>query len=120
MMQWIRFGISAVFMVAGLSVAFISFLGVYRFRFVLNRMHAASLNDTLALMLIMASLMVGMGLRLATVKLILIVVFMWMAGPISSHLLCKLEILTDEELDRHVTILDRRREFGRQNGKEQS
>lgn len=117
--EWIRFVISAVLMIAGLAVAFVSFLGVYRFRFVLNRMHAASLNDTLALMLIMAALIVAMGLRLATVKLILVVVFMWMAGPISSHLLCKLELLTDEELDQHAGTLDRRAEQGKKKGEAQ-
>ena len=108
MLEWIRYIIAAVLLIAGLAVSAVSFLGVYRFRFVLNRMHAASLNDTLALMLVMAAMIVAMGLRLATLKLILVVVFMWMAGPISSHLLCKLELLTDEEMDRHATTLDRR------------
>ena len=108
MLEWIRYIIAAVLLLAGLAVSFVSFLGVYRFRFVLNRMHAASLNDTLALMLVMAAMIVAMGLRLATLKLILVVVFMWMAGPISSHLLCKLELQTDEEMDRHAATLDRR------------
>jgi len=106
--EWIRYAIAAILLIAGLAVSFVSFLGVYRFRFVLNRMHAASLNDTLALMLVMAALIVAMGLRLATLKLILIVVFMWMAGPISSHLLCKLELLTDPEMDQHAATVDLR------------
>ena len=107
-MEWIRYVIAAILLLAGLAVSVVSFLGVYRFRFVLNRMHAASLNDTLALMLVMAALIVAMGIRLATLKLILVVVFMWMAGPISSHLLCKLELQTAEELDKHASTLDLR------------
>ncbi|MBE6954705.1 MAG: monovalent cation/H(+) antiporter subunit G [Ruminococcaceae bacterium] len=114
--EWIRYSIAVVLLIAGLAVSFVSFLGVYRFRFVLNRMHAASLNDTLALMLVMAALIVAMGLRLATLKLVLVVVFMWMAGPISSHLLCKLELSTDEEMDQHAATLDRREH---QEGEEQ-
>ncbi len=104
MISWVRFAIAAVLMVLGLATVYIGVLGVYRFRFVLNRMHSASLLDTLALLLVMASLLVAMGLRLATVKLILIVVFMWMASPVSSHLLCKLELLTDDELEQHVSM----------------
>ena len=107
MIGWIRFGISAVLMAAAMITVYISILGVFRFRFVLNRMHAASLLDTLALLLVMASLLVAMGLRLATLKLVLIVVFMWMASPISSHLLSKLELLTDDELEQHAEIQDR-------------
>ena len=106
--QWIRFGISALLMTAGMLTVYISILGIYRFRFVLNRMHPASLTDTLALLLVVAALIVAMGVRLATVKLVLMVIFMWMASPISSHLLCKLELLTDDELAQHAKIEDPR------------
>ena len=106
-MTYLRFGLSAVLMLSGLVVAFISILGTYRFRFALNRMHTAALMDTLALMLVMASLLVAMGLRLATWKLLLIVAFMWMASPIASHLLCLLEVSTDEELEEQVQFQDR-------------
>lgn len=106
-MSYVRFGLSALLMLAAVAMLAISVLGIYRFRFALNRMHAAAMTDTLVLMLAMASLLVAMGLRLATMKLIAVVVFMWMASPISSHLLCLLEVRTDEELDQHVRLEDR-------------
>ena len=106
-MSYVRFGLSALLMLSALLILAISVFGVYRFRFVLDRMQAAAMTDTLALMLAMASLLVAMGFRLATVKLIAIVVFMWCASPISSHLLCLLEVRTDDELEQHVRLDDR-------------
>ena len=69
-MSYVRFGLSALLMLAAVAMLAISVLGIYRFRFALNRLHAAAMTDTLALMLAMASLLVAMGLRLATMKLI--------------------------------------------------
>ena len=49
--EWIRFGLCAVFMTAGLFIMVVSIIGLYRFDFALNRIHAAALGDTLSLLL---------------------------------------------------------------------
>ena len=45
--EWIRFLIGAAFLLFGLGIFAIEMIGVYRFKYVLNRMHAAAMGDTL-------------------------------------------------------------------------
>lgn len=106
MLSWIRFGIAAVLALGGLFVIVTSLLGVFRFRFALNRMHAAGAIDSLGLLLIAAALIVAFGFSVASLKLLLIVVFLWITSPVASHLVSRLEVMTDEELEKHVTIED--------------
>lgn len=97
-MEWLRFILAASFLVSGLTTAAISVFGVYKFKFVLNRMHAAALCDTLALMLVLLSMVILCGFQFATLKLLLIIVFLWFASPVSSHLLALLEVTINEHL----------------------
>ena len=45
MLDWFRFVLTAVLMLAGLFVLLVGVVSQYRFRYVLNRMHAAT-NST--------------------------------------------------------------------------
>ena len=45
-MQLIRFIVGAVFLLLGLLSFLIEVIGVFRFKYVLNRMHAAAIGDT--------------------------------------------------------------------------
>ena len=47
--EWIVFGISALLLVTGLFLMMSAVIGQYRFRYVLNRMHAASMGDSMGL-----------------------------------------------------------------------
>ena len=44
--EWIRFGLCAAFMLAGLFIMVVSIIGLFRFDFALQRIHAAALGDT--------------------------------------------------------------------------
>ena len=37
-------------------------------------------------------------------KLVLVLVFWWISSPVASHLLCRLEIMTDEQKDEYMTV----------------
>jgi len=104
MNEWLKFGISAVLMLSGLVIMLISVFGVYRFRYVLNRMHAAALGDTLGLTLMMLGYIIARGTAAVTWKLILVVAFFWVASPVSGHLLSRLETTTNEKLEENVRI----------------
>ena len=52
MMEWIRFGLVAALIAGALVMVFLAITGVFRFQFVLNRMHMASLIDTGAMLLL--------------------------------------------------------------------
>ena len=52
MLEWIRFGLTAALMAGGLFVLITGVVGQFRFHYVLNRMHAASMGDSLGLLLL--------------------------------------------------------------------
>lgn len=96
MFEWIRFCISAVFIIAGLLISLTAVFGLHRFRFVLNRMHAAATNDTLGILLILIGLMIQNGFQLSTLKFLLIILFFWFASPVAGHLIAKMQVTIDK------------------------
>lgn len=96
--EWIRFFIVIAFLLFGMSIFFLEIFGVYRFRFVLNRMQIAATGDTLGIGLCLIGLMIANGWDAATAKMALVIVFLWCASPVSSHMIARLEYVTDEAL----------------------
>ncbi len=96
--EWIRFGIVIVLLVSGMSIFFLEIFGVYRFKFVLNRMQIAATGDTLGIGLCLIGLMVANGWDATTAKLALVIVFLWCTSPVSSHMIARLEYTTDRTL----------------------
>ena len=103
-LEWIRFGIVAVLLSIGVITQFISILGTYRFHFALNKIHSAALSDTFSMFFILIGLAVASGWNFATLKILLLLAFMWFTSPISSHMLTSLELNTDEHLKEHCVF----------------
>ena len=59
---WVRFAATALGLVGGLTVVGIAVFGVYRFRYSLNRMHAAAMLDTLGILFVLAALLFFWGI----------------------------------------------------------
>jgi len=107
MFETIRFIICALLLALGLVFEVCAVIGVFRFSYVLNRMHAAALGDTMGILLIMLGLAVASGVNLLSLKLLLLVFLFWTASPVASHLIGRLELVTNEELDREVKLWKR-------------
>ena len=101
--EWIRFILGAIFMVCGLIVFAVEMIGVFKFKYVLNRMHAAAMGDTLGLGLSILGVIIMNGFCFTSLKLFLIIVFLWIASPVSSHLIARLEVTTNEDSAHHYT-----------------
>lgn len=101
-MSMIRFGIGAAFIVIGLLIEAFSIFGIYRFSFSLNRMHSAAIGDTLGMGNVALGLCIMSGLSVTTLKLLMVVAFFWLAGPVSSHLLVRLEVTTNEQIEKYA------------------
>ncbi len=99
--EWIRFLIGAFLLLFGLGIFAIEMVGVFRFRYVLNRMHAAAMGDTLGIGFSLVGLIVMNGLNFTSMKLFFVIVFLWFSSPTSSHLIARLEVTTDEEPEKH-------------------
>ena len=104
MLEWIRFGLVALFFAAGLIVLFISIFGTYRLKFSLNRMHSAAMCDTLVLMLFITGLIIASGINLISFKFLFIVIIQWCTSPVVSHIFVKTKLLTDKNICEHCEM----------------
>ena len=105
-MEWISFVDGACFLVLGLLTFLVEMIGVFRFRYVLNRMHAAAIGDTLGIGFSLVGLILMNGLNFTSLKMFLVIVFLWFSSPTSSHLVAKLEATTGKDGEEHYRRLD--------------
>lgn len=103
-MEWLRFFLAAFFIMGGLIAAFVAVFGMFRFRFVLNRMHAAAVCDTCSILFVFFGLSVISGFNFTTLKFLLVIAFLWFASPVSSHLISNLIVVTDEHFKEECLI----------------
>lgn len=104
--EWIRLIIGCLFILIGMVIFFTELFGVFHFKYVLNRMHAAAMGDTLGISACLIGLMIFSGLNFTTMKMFLIIVFLWFASPVSSHVLSRLEAATNDNLSAHCEIYE--------------
>lgn len=83
--------IVAIFLFGGLFFFMVGTLGIIRFPDVFTRAHSASKCDTLGAILCLSSLVVLEGLSIVSLKIIVILVFVWIASPTATHLIAKAE-----------------------------
>lgn len=104
--EWIRLIAGGALLLCGLLIFLIELYGIFHLKYVLNRMHAAAMGDTLGISFSLVGLMIFSGLNFTTLKMMLIVIFLWFASPVSSHLLARLEVVTNEKLDHYCKNYD--------------
>ncbi|MBQ8206702.1 MAG: monovalent cation/H(+) antiporter subunit G [Bacilli bacterium] len=112
-MEYVRFAFSALFIIIGLFITITGITGFYKLKFILNRMHAAALIDTLGLFFIVLGLIVAKGftfedgsLDVTSIKLACVVFFLWITSPVSSHIIGELIYLTDSNTDSETVEID--------------
>ena len=98
--EWIRFGLAALCVLAGCFALLTAIVGLFRFDFSLNRLHAASIADTLGLSL----LVLAVGLRPVLWKLLLMVILQWCTSPLSGHMLAQFEYRVNQNLEQHLEL----------------
>lgn len=103
-LERIRFLAGVGLLLTGMAIFALQLFGVYKFNYVLNRMHAAAMGDTLGIGVSLCGLMVLSGLNFTSVKMALIVAFLWLASPVSSHLISRLEVVTNPELSKDCAL----------------
>lgn len=99
--EWIRFGIGTAVLLAGMLMFALEIFGSFRFKYVLNRMHIAAIGDTFGIGISLLGLMIMSGWNFTTLKMGLVIVFLWCASPVSSHLISRLEVYTNEHLEEY-------------------
>lgn len=109
-MELLRFVIGIAFLIMGLLVFIVQLVGVFKFKYVLNRMHAAGMGDTMGISLCLIGTMFLYGWGFTTLKVALIVAFLWLASPVSTHLISRLEVTTNEELEKYCKVEEKEEE----------
>ena len=77
--------VGGVLLAAGSIFLLIGGVGLLRFPDLYSRIHPAGITDTAGAGLVLAGLMVHAGLTLVTVKLALILLFIFFTSPTSAH-----------------------------------
>ena len=101
----IRFLICATLIISGLVVVLTATIGSYRFGYVLNRMQVCATSDTLGATLIIGGLITYSGFTLLSLKLVMIIIFLWIANPVASHFLAKTEIVENDKIKEECEVV---------------
>ena len=81
--------LSIILMIFGCITLLIGTFGLFRFKDFLSRTHAASVIDTISTFLIIFSLIVTSGINLYSLKLFLILIFLYITGTTAIHALAQ-------------------------------
>jgi len=87
--------LAIIFISLGVITFTIGSLGVFKFKYVLNRIHSASICDTLGTLLIIIGLIFIASDFYHAIKLILVVLFMWLTNPVANNFIARVERMTN-------------------------
>jgi len=115
--------IGPVLIALGIICEIIAITGVFKFKHVLMRMHPAAVGDTLALLLVILGAVFLSGMTFTSLKLIAVLIFMWIAGPVATHMLSLTVYETDSEetmqLYGETRLTPIKKEESKEEGKEE-
>lgn len=87
--EWIGGGL----VLTGSLAMIVGALGLLRMPDVFTRLHATSVSDTFGVGLVLIGLAFYGGLTLVTAKLVFLFLFLFLAGPVSSHAIARAAML---------------------------
>ena len=103
----IRTILAAIFFAAAAFLFITEVVGLFKFDYVMNRMHAAALGDTFGILCVVLGVIVLRGFAVASLKLVLIPVFFFLTGPVLTHLIGKVEIADHRNRGHEYEEVDR-------------
>ena len=104
----IRVILAGIFLALAVFIFFSEVLGFYKFKYVMNRMHAAAMGDTLGIGSVLIAVAILTGELVPILKLLLILVFMFLTGPVVTHLIAGAEGETHKNAGHEYREVDRR------------
>lgn len=102
--EMIRFGLSLLCTLTGLFAISSAVFGIFKFKHALTRLHSAALIDTMGVLFMLLGVMIAEGLDIASLKMLAVILILWVTSPVASHLVSRLEIVTDDDMDRYMTV----------------
>jgi len=90
--------LASVFFILGVAVYITATIGIFKFKYVLNKMHVAAIGDTLGLLLITIGGICYFGFAFVSLKIVLVLLFLWISSPVASHFIADLEYIINPDL----------------------
>ena len=103
-MEWIRFTAAVICLFFAAVMESIAVFGVFKFKFSMNRMHAAAIGDTLGLVLGGLGLVILKGFSWFSLKMLIVIVFLGMTSAVSSHVIMRMSLSIDDDVSSEVTM----------------
>lgn len=100
----IRNIIGCIFIALGVLFFIVEIIGNFKFKYVLNRMHAAGIGDSLALGLFLIGCIIINGFCVTSLKLLVAGICLYFTSPVCSHMLSKLEKETNPNLEKECEV----------------
>jgi len=88
--------VASIILLLGLFFFIVGTIGLLRMPDVYTRMHATTKCDTLGVSLIMLGIIIGQGLTMISLKLLLIIIFIWLTTPTAAHAIARAAYDTHE------------------------
>ncbi len=85
----IRSVITGILLFTGCFFIVVASIGIIRFPDFYSRMHPAGKSDTLGQLLILSGLIIYEGFSLVSIKLLIIIIFIFIANPTATHSVAK-------------------------------
>ena len=99
---------AALFLALAVFVFFTEVVGFYKFDYVMNRMHAAALGDTMGIASVVIAAAILWARPAAILKLVLVAAFLFLTGPAMTHLIAGMELGSHRGDGREYREEDRR------------
>lgn len=100
----IRLVLGTVSIAVGLIVFLIEIYGIFKHKYVLNRLHSAAMGDTTGMFFVMLGLIIYSGFNFTSAKFVLIIILFWLTSPVASHMTALLESYTNEKTGKHLSF----------------
>ena len=85
--------VSWLFILAGALLGIAGGIGIHRFPDFYSRLHAVGITDTLCAAMFLIGLMLQTGVSIASLKLLLIFIFLFFSSPTATHALANAALL---------------------------
>lgn len=82
-------GLAIILLFGGSFFFLVGTIGLIRLPDAFTRMHATTKCDTLGAGMILVSLMIYQGFHMISVKLFIILIFIWLTNPTAAHIIAK-------------------------------
>lgn len=105
--------LSWILLTLGGACVLIGGVGGLRLPSFYTRIHAASLTDTMATILIFSGIMLQAGLSLATLKLFAIMIFLLLTGPTATYALANAALLSGLKPEARTAVEPRKENSGK-------